>query len=82
MKTQSIDTHPQIEKIQIALLKKQNAAQKFARVCSLSQTTMQLSKRAIARTNQSLDTKQLNLLFIRHQYGEQLAARVKKYMDK
>jgi len=43
MKTQSKDTNPQIEKVQISILKKQSIAQKFAQVCSLSQTTIQLS---------------------------------------
>ncbi len=82
MKTQSIDTHPQIEKVQISLLKRQSTAQKFAQVCSLSQTTIQLSKRAIARKNKNLDEKQVNLLFIGCQYGEDLAARVNDYLNR
>ena len=82
MKTQSIDTHPQIEQIQISLLKKQSIAKKFAQVCSLSQTTIQLSKRAIARANQNLDAKQINLLFITYQYGKDLAVRVDEYLNK
>ncbi len=82
MKTQSIDTHPQIEQIQISLLKKQSIAKKFAQVCSLTQTTIQLSKRAIARANQNLDDKQINLLFITYQYGEDIAARVDEYLNR
>ncbi|MBN2029910.1 hypothetical protein JW824_06650 [bacterium] len=82
MKTQFSDTHPQIDKVQIALLKKQSIAKKFAHVCSLSQTTIQLSKRAIARKNRFLDDKQVNLLFITHQYGKELADHVKKYLNK
>ena len=82
MKTQSIDTHPEIEQIQISLLKKQSIATKFAQVCSLSQTTIQLSKRAIARANQNLDAKQINLLFITYQYGKDLAVRVDEYLNK
>ena len=82
MKTQSIDTHPQIEQIQILLLKKQSIAKKFAQVCSLSETTMQLSKRAIARANQNIDDKQVNLLFITYQYGKDLADRVDEYLNR
>lgn len=82
MKAQSIDTHSQIEQIQISLLKKQSIAKKFAQVCSLSQTTIQLSKRAIARANQNLDDKQINLLFITYQYGKDLAVRVDKYLNR
>ncbi len=75
------DTHPQIEKMQIALLKKQSIAQKFAQVCSLTQTTVQLSKRAIARRNPTLDDKEINLLFIKLLYGKDLADRVAEYMN-
>lgn len=82
MKTQSKDTQPQIEKIQISLLKKQSIAKKFAQVCSLSQITMQLSKRAIARKHQNLDDKQVNLFFIGHQYGKELADRVAEYLNR
>ena len=82
MKIQSRDTHPQIEKIQLTLLKKQSVAKKFAQVCSLSQTTILLSKRAIAKKNQNLDEKQINLLFINHQYGKDLANRVTKYLNR
>ncbi len=82
MKTQSIDTHPKIEQIQISLVKKQSIAEKFAQVCSLSQTTIQLSKRAIARANQNIDDKQINLLFITYQYGKDLAVRVDEYLNR
>jgi hypothetical protein len=82
MKTQSIDTHPQIERIQISLLKKQSMEKKFAQVCSLSQTTIQLSKRAIARVNQNLDDKQINLLFIAYQYGKDIAVCVEEYLNR
>jgi len=76
-----MDTHPQIEHLQISLLKNQSIAKKFAHVCSLSQTTFQLSKRAIARANQNLDDKQINLLFITYQYGKDLAVRVDEYLN-
>jgi hypothetical protein len=82
MKTQSIDTHPKIEHIQISLLKKQSIAEKFTQVCSLSQTTIQLSKRAIARANQNLDDKQINLLFITYQYGKDIAVRVDEDLNR
>ncbi len=82
MKTQSIDTDPKIEKIQIELLKKQSIAKKFAQICSLSETTIQLSKRAIARSNKSLNEKELKLLFINYQYGKDIASRFNEYLNK
>lgn len=81
MKTQSIDTHPEVEKIQISLLRKESTAQKFSRVRSLSNTALQLSRRAVARANKNLNEKQINLLFIHYQYGEEVASRVEKYLN-
>ena len=80
MKAQSIDTHQEAEKIQISILKKEGISKKFSRVRSLSRTTLQLSKRAIARTNRNLTEKQINLLFINYCYGKELASRVEKYL--
>jgi len=82
MKTQSIDTHPNTEKVLISLLRKESNSKKFFKMLSLSQTTIQLSKRAIARANNSSDEKQINLLFINLHYGKDLAERVRKYLEK
>lgn len=55
---------------------------KLSKVLSLFQTTIQLSKRAIARANENFDIDQIKLLFINYHYGKDLAERVKKYIDK
>jgi len=80
MKTQSIDTHPKTEKILISLLKQQSTAKKFSQIRSLSQMSIQLSRRAISRANKTLDENQINLLFINYHYGKDLAERVGKYL--
>jgi len=80
MKTQSIDTHLKTERILISLLRQERTAKKFSQIRSLSQTTIQLSKRAIARANKNLDENQINLLFINLHYGKDLAERVRKYL--
>ena len=81
MKTQSIDTHPKTEMVLISLLRKTSFSKKLSQVLSLSQTTIQLSKRAIARANKNLDVDQINLLFIEYHYGKDLAEQVKKYIE-
>jgi hypothetical protein len=80
MKTQSIDTHPKTERILISLLKQESTAKKFSQIRSLSQMSIQLSKRAISRVNKELDENQINLLFINYHYGKDLAERVRKYL--
>ena len=82
MKTQSIDTHPEAEKVQIELLRKMSFSDKFYLVMKLSETAMKLSKRAIARANKDLNEEQVNLLFIEYHYGKDLADRVKKFLEK
>ncbi|MCP4427304.1 MAG: hypothetical protein GY803_22680 [Chloroflexi bacterium] len=80
MKTQSIDTHPKAEEIQIALLRQATAARRFAIMRSLSQTTIQLSRRAIRRANPSFSQLEVNLAFVAHHYGEELAEQVSQYL--
>ena len=79
MNTQSIDTHIKAEKVLIALLREKSTANKFSLVRSLSQSTIQLSKRAIARANRGLDENQVNLIFIDLHYGKEIAQRFEKY---
>lgn len=80
MKIQSIDTDPNAEKVLISLLRKASISKKFYQVRSLSQMTIQLSKRAIKRANENLNEEEVDLLFINLHYGQGLAERVKDYM--
>lgn len=82
MKPQSKDTSPEAEKFLIELLRQKTPSEKFRQILSLSQTVIQLSKRAIARRHPHLNKQQITLLFIKYHYGEDLAERVKKYLDK
>lgn len=82
MSTLPFDTQPEAEKILISLLRNANTAQKFAQIRSLSQTTIQLSRRAIARANRGLSEEQIDLRFITLHYGEELAYNVEKFLDR
>ncbi len=82
MKPQSIDTNLKTEKVLISLLRKASSAEKISLVRSLSQTVVQLSRRAIARRNKNLDEKELDVLFVAHNYGKDLAERLRKYLEK
>ena len=81
MRTQSIDTHPRIEKVLISLIKQKCIANKIDQIFSLSQTTIELSKRAILRKNNTLNKNQINLLFIKYHYGNDIAKRVAEYLN-
>ncbi len=73
MLVQSKDTHIEIEKIQISMIRQESIAKRASRMCSLSQTTRQLSKRAIKRANQALSEREFYLLFVGYLYGSNLA---------
>lgn len=81
MRTQSIDTHPEIEKVQIALLRKATLARRFEIVRSLSQTTIELSRRAIQRANPTFSQREVDLAFVAYHYGEELAERLRRYLE-
>ena len=82
MKTQSTDTNLKTERVLISFIRTKSPSKKLSQILSLSQTTMQLYKRAIARAHKQLNIDQIKLLFINYHYGENLAEQVKKYIDK
>jgi len=77
--TQS-DTHPKAESVQIELIRRASVAERFARVRSLSRTMAQLSWRAISRANPGLSDAEINILFARYHYGDDLADRLEAYL--
>ena len=82
MITQSFDTCLTVEEVQISLIRQASAAKRISRVRSLSQTTIQLSRRAISRANPELSERELNLVFVAYHYGDDLAKRLREYMKR
>ena len=77
MKTQSEDTSPEIERVQIELLRKMSPARKFDLVCSMTQTMLQASRANIQAMHPDADENELRLLLIELYYGKELADRVR-----
>ena len=82
MISQSPDTTPQAEKVQLELIRESSVSERVSRVRSLSQTTMYLSRRAIQRTNPSLSEREVDLAFVANHYGEKLAEYLRLYMGR
>ena len=82
MYTKHSDTHPEIEKVQLSLIRKANIAKRITRVRSLSQTMIKLSRRAISRVNPEFSEQELNIAFVAYHYGADLAERLKKCLEK
>lgn len=67
------DTAPQMAELQKLMLRQAGMAERFAIVRSLTASTIQLSRRAIARNHPNLQDAALNSLFVAHHYGSDLA---------
>ena len=81
MMPQSIDTHPDAENIQISLIRKATITKRISRTRSFSQSIIQLSRKAIMRANPKLNERELILTFITYHYGDELANRLREYLD-
>ncbi len=82
MKTQSIDTHPKAEEVQIALLRQVSAAKRALLLRSLSQTVIRLSRRAIRKANPDISEQEFKVLCVKYCYGDDLADRFQKYLNR
>ncbi|MDL1982900.1 MAG: hypothetical protein LWX54_01690 [Deltaproteobacteria bacterium] len=82
MITQSFDTHPEAERVQIALIRKAGIARRIGIARSLSETAIKLSRRAISRANPQLSEQELNLVIVAHNYGSYIADRLVNYLKR
>ena len=81
MVTQSLDTHPKAEEVQVSLIRQASTAQRASRMRSLSGTVIQLSRRAILRAHPGLSEHELNLMVVAYHYGTDLADRLQEYLN-
>ena len=82
MLAQSKDTDVKIEKILISMIRQESIAKRASRMCSLSQTTQQLSRRAIKRAHPTFNEQQLKQLFIKYIYGLDVSESFCHYFNK
>jgi hypothetical protein len=73
MRTQSEDTSPEAERVQIELMRKMSPAKKFGLVRSMAQTMIQASRENIRRLHPNASEEELTLIFIELYYGKELA---------
>jgi len=81
MRTQSADTRIEAEKVLISLYREASTAKKFSQIRSLSRTVLLLSKRAIARANNELSEREIEILFVSVHYGKELANNLERYLE-
>ncbi|OGU36806.1 MAG: hypothetical protein A2068_08155 [Ignavibacteria bacterium GWB2_35_6b] len=82
MRLQLSDTNPKVEKALISLIRKQSISKRLSQFVSLTSLTLQLSKRAIARKHPEMNSREVNLLFVKYHYGEDFYSKIKQYLLK
>ena len=76
------DTNQKAEKVLIDLIRQKSTSERLRQMESISSLVMQLSKRAIARNNKGKIKQELDLLFVKINYGEELYEKVRNYLIK
>ncbi|GAC1625560.1 MAG: hypothetical protein NVS4B11_21560 [Ktedonobacteraceae bacterium] len=82
MRTQSADTHPDIERVQIELLRKTPLAKRFAMIESWSQFIIEAARQGIHQDDPSLSEQEIALVLVARQYGQVLADKVRAKLDR
>ncbi len=76
------DTHPDIERVQNALLKKSSPEERLAMTLSLTDTVVNLSRQTLSKQYPDLSQKDRNLKWIELHYSYELASRVRNHQRK
>jgi hypothetical protein len=74
------DTHPDVEKVQIELLRRAGAAERLGMSLSLTATVVNRSRQTIANLNPGLNPQQLNIKCVELYYGKELAGRLRDHL--
>jgi hypothetical protein len=82
MRTQSEDTSPEMERVQIELIRKASPAKIFGLVRSMSQTMIQASRENIRRLHPDASKEELTLILVELYYGKELANLVRTQMER
>ena len=76
------DTHPEAEAVLVELWRAKTPAERFTRVCELSEMTRQNAKRAIQHAQPDASPEVVGLRFIELHYGRDLASRVREHLQR
>ena len=82
MKKQITDTNPETEKLLLDLIRMKTISQRLAKLLHLTSLTLRLSKRALARRYPEKSKRELDLLFVKYNYSEDLSEKVNQYLSK
>ena len=82
MRTQSMDTSPEAERVQIELVRKASPAKLFGLVRSLSETLIQMNRQTLRELHPEMSEEELALIFVELNDGKALADHVRADLER
>ena len=73
MRTQSEGTSPEMERVQIDLIRKASPAKRFAIMQAWSQLLIEANKQHIRKDHPDASEEEISLMFVARHYGQVLA---------
>ncbi len=77
MRTQSSDTSPEIERVQVEMLRKAPLSKHFAIMEAWSQFITEVAKQGIRRDHPEADEQEVSLILLARLHGQPLADKVR-----
>ena len=74
------DTHPDAETVLVELWRRKTPAERFARLCELTEMTRRNAKRAIQQALPEASREEVNLRFVELHYGRDLANELREHL--
>lgn len=74
------DTHPDMARAQLELLRRAGCGRRAALARSLSRTVIDLSRRELANRMPGASSGEIELAWVEHNYGADLAGRLRAFL--
>ncbi len=81
MRTQSPDTTPEAERVQLALLRAATPARRLAMSRNLSMHMIEASRRAVRKRHPELNEREALFVWIGLVYGSEMERRLRRYLE-
>ena len=82
MRTQSMDTSPEAERVQIELIRKASPAKRFTIMEAWSQFLIEANKQGIRKNRPYLSEEEVGLIFVANNYGRALADQLREDLSR
>ena len=74
------DTHPEVERVHIELLRKAGPQRRLAMAMELTNDVLRRARAGIARARPHLSDRERQLLFVEVAYGREITERVRAFL--